>query len=354
MDLHHQTEKSNFTVVLILWMLLPILANSQEISGVVIDEKTQEPLPGASVYFNNTTLGTTADMDGFFTIEYPEGLKTPLVISFVGYRPYYIEGIQPGDQLTIQLHEAENLLKEVVLTSDESWPRAIKLEEFKKHYFGSSKAGRSCEILNEEVLILWYNEETKTLKASTNQPLLVRNQELKYHIAIDLNSFEAQYSYVSKNLKRRNVYGVTYVGSNHFSNSESLSPVDEQRRIDTYYGSTLHFMRSLASNSLNENGFEIFMEGGRRSYKQEIETFPAYEEGAVTVNLQKKYQILYKGKKRSTIDCYDDTFYIDGFGNHSPPDRVVFTGDLGGQRMGDTLPLDFQVPKAEEDVDQTN
>ena len=45
--------------------------------------------------------------------------------------------------------------------------------------------------------------------------------------------------------------------------------------------------------------------------------------------------------QRSSIKCLVNEFRINQFGNHSPIDKVVFTGRIGNQRMGDTLPFDF-------------
>ncbi len=59
--------------------------------GKVVDEKTGEPLPGASIVIKGTTIGTVSDVDGTFTlvdpnpkIENEDVLYTNIVISFVG------------------------------------------------------------------------------------------------------------------------------------------------------------------------------------------------------------------------------------------------------------------------------
>jgi len=59
------------------------------------------------------------------------------------------------------------------------------------------------------------------------------------------------------------------------------------------------------------------------------------------VQLKDRFSVIYKNKERSYLDSQASKFYIDSFGNHSPPEAVRFGGDFGKQRMGDSLPLDF-------------
>lgn len=54
------------------------------IKGNVFSE-TNEPLEGASIYFNNTTTGTITNAKGEFELKIKEGNYT-LVVSFLGYK----------------------------------------------------------------------------------------------------------------------------------------------------------------------------------------------------------------------------------------------------------------------------
>ena len=44
----------------------PLLA--QEINGVVLDDKTNEPLESVSIYFDGTTIGATTNAKGVFKL----------------------------------------------------------------------------------------------------------------------------------------------------------------------------------------------------------------------------------------------------------------------------------------------
>src|SRR5688500_4362910 len=56
-----------------------------QINGKVIDEDTQEGLPGVNVLVKGTAIGTTTDINGVFFLDVPDA-NSILVFSFIGYR----------------------------------------------------------------------------------------------------------------------------------------------------------------------------------------------------------------------------------------------------------------------------
>ncbi len=63
------------------------------------------------------------------------------------------------------------------------------------------------------------------------------------------------------------------------------------------------------------------------------------------VKIFKALTIVYDNNvaRQSTITLNKDYFYLDLNGNHSPIDALTFSGELGLQRFGDALPLDFKL-----------
>src|SRR5436190_24044877 len=65
-------------------------STAQTLSGKVIewDEamKMEMPVPGANVYWANTTIGTTTNTNGNFQINIPPEFPSTLVISFIGFQ----------------------------------------------------------------------------------------------------------------------------------------------------------------------------------------------------------------------------------------------------------------------------
>ncbi len=63
-----------------------LFAASEKITGIVIDSKTKEPLPGANVVVKGTLTGSSTDSDGFFFIPDIEPGNYTLLITYVGYK----------------------------------------------------------------------------------------------------------------------------------------------------------------------------------------------------------------------------------------------------------------------------
>mgnify|MGYP000540176727 CR=1 FL=1 len=81
--------------------------------GKVVDEKTSEPLVGATVKVKGSTIGTITDIDGNFKLDVPANIS-PIVfeVSYMGYAskeatPHKTEGF------TIRLAEDSQVLEEV-------------------------------------------------------------------------------------------------------------------------------------------------------------------------------------------------------------------------------------------------
>ena len=347
--------KTTSLLISFLFLFVTQLILSQEISGVILDKNTKEPLAGASIYFDNTTLGTVSNINGEFNIEYNPNIKTPLIVSFVGYKTLRFNKFDLSVTLKIYLDESEETLDEVLLTYDDGWARDLKLKEFRKHYLGESDNGKSCRILNEDDLILMYNSKKKQLTAKSKAPIFVKNNALEYLVSIEIDHFEINYSSVNKNKKRLSLYSVYYAGAYYFKSFQE-EPSNEvlEKRDKAYNGSTIHFMRALAKNKLKTTGYRLFYDSFQINLltKKYLNVTPIENSTDVFVNLKNKLSVLYRGKQRSTIESTTNPFIIDGFGNHYPIDKVKFTGHMGNQRIGDLLPLDFLAINEDEMKDE--
>lgn len=102
-----------FTVMLML-LQVAIFAQSREVKGTVKDSKTNETVPGATVLVEGTTVATSTNEKGEFTINV-EGEGKKLIISSIGY----VTQIVPADKDVIVVSFAPNttLLKETVITA---------------------------------------------------------------------------------------------------------------------------------------------------------------------------------------------------------------------------------------------
>ncbi len=99
------------SIFIVAW-LLPCLAFTQSISGVVTNNQ-QEPLVGASVYWLGTTTGVATDGEGKFEIEKAATANDQLVASFIGFQPDTIK-VTIKDEVVFSLSATETLDEVVV------------------------------------------------------------------------------------------------------------------------------------------------------------------------------------------------------------------------------------------------
>jgi TonB-dependent starch-binding outer membrane protein SusC len=87
--------------------------NQMKIVGIIVDSKTSEPLPGATVRVKGTTTGVISDLDGKFVIEVANS-ETVLIFSFVGYTSQEVT-VGNNTNMTIRLDPEAKSLDEVVV-----------------------------------------------------------------------------------------------------------------------------------------------------------------------------------------------------------------------------------------------
>ena len=101
-------------LVLPLWLLCVIaLAQSQDVTGKITDAGDNSPLPGASIVVKGTSVGTTSDANGEYSLAV-EGENTILVFSFIGYAS---QEMQVSGRTTIDISLSSDIqsLEEIVV-----------------------------------------------------------------------------------------------------------------------------------------------------------------------------------------------------------------------------------------------
>ena len=103
----------NKIFILIIAFSFYSFAQSDQVSGTVLDSETKDPLPGATVLVKGTTIGTTTDFDGNFSL--PDiSVNTTLVVSYLGYTDTEIK-ITASATYQILLNASANELQEIVV-----------------------------------------------------------------------------------------------------------------------------------------------------------------------------------------------------------------------------------------------
>ena len=236
-------------------MIFSLLVLAQyRVSGTITDVKTGLPLTGASVFCQNTTIGTVTGPDGRFTLTVPEG-GYDIVVSYSGYETQSARISRSMDNignLTFALKEKEKNLEEVAIVATtevrNGWEKygTFFIEEF----IGATENSQQCEILNPSSIRFFYSKKKNRLKIIGNEDILILNKALGYRIRYQLDSFIHDYG-----------SGLTqFTGYPLFETLDSTEEINARwnaKREEAYLGSLIHFMRAFYNKRLKEEGFKL-------------------------------------------------------------------------------------------------
>lgn len=333
--------------ILLLFLLLT-LSNSfaQAVKGRVFDENKQ-PLPGANIYFDGTTIATISDENGNFTLSYGSKLNSILAISFIGYQTQFLNNFNSDKELIIYLKIATNSLNEVVIKKDR-FSRKQKLQLFREQFLGRTATAKKAKILNEDDIYFDYDEVTKTLKAYSDKPLLIKNDLLGYKITYELVDFEANFYQLS--IESTHVERCFYAGLTRFEEVNSDKKIIKLRE-ECYKGSQLHFFRTIASKSWEKENFRLYV--GRLPVNPLQHFLITNDKGNTKVQVKKQTQqltksvaifsVLYNEKLQSKMILETESFYIDKYGINSNIEDIVFSGYMSDQKVGEMLPVNYGI-----------
>lgn len=357
------------SVLFLLAFISGSILMAQQVTGVILDDNS-EPLSQATVYYDGSTVGTLSKKDGSFSIDYNPQLNLTLVIRFLGYKTYYLDNPKPGEDYKITLKPEENRLDEVVLDAS-LFSREEMLEAFKRDFLGKTKAGRKAIIQNEEVIKFFYDKNEKSLYASSRQPIQILNKELGYKVEFDLVDFVSEFSKVTldADYQKTNYFG----GTSFFQNSAEETRRVQRKRLKAYYGSSMHFFKSLCDGDLKRKQYQLFHKSNLvnasdffevKKVKRKVRIpgsleVQTYEDSYLVTlvgndldvlnknnsstgnKFQKSIALLYKGD-RSDIIFKTKEFYVDSFGNHTNINEILFNGEMSKGRIGGMLPVNYQ------------
>lgn len=106
-----------FGLVMCLIIALPQNASAQsfDISGIVVDDATDEPVPGANIVEVGTQTGTVTNSAGEFSLTV-SGSDVQIRVSFIGYEPQILD-VDGRSEITVRLQQAVGELDGLVVTA---------------------------------------------------------------------------------------------------------------------------------------------------------------------------------------------------------------------------------------------
>lgn len=349
---------------LLLMTGLALLAQAQRgeyvITGKIIDQSTGQPLAGASVFCQNTTLGTISNAEGVFRLQVPSG-GYDLVISYTGFETHSerISAESALQPLNIELKKQDKTMQEVAVVGStelaDGWDKYGKF--FIENFIGTTANAAQCVLENKEALRFFYSKKRNRLKILTREDLVITNRALGYKIRYQLDSFVYEYN---NNLS-------TFSGYPRFEQLEGSGDEQQQwnaSREKAYNGSRLHFMRCWHDSTLAENGFAIekVMEGNATSGQKVNNPYDSsffLADGAdVEVSLTGRIRVTYRNElpdpaylayyklpqyTRVQISALDiaAAFIIEANGYFYEQGDVINTGYWAWEKIADAVPYDY-------------
>lgn len=337
-------------------------ARAQEtfsISGIVKDSK--ETLPAATIFLDGSEKKTYSNDKGEFRLGGLSPGTYELTVHFVGYKTSR-QNVQIKDKsitVDIKMVAAENSLKEVVITNSISRNKYLQL--FLKAFLGDTENGKACYIVNPE--ILKFSEQMIYVTAKSKDFLEIENRNLGYKIRYLLRDFRIN----------RATLIASYTGECIFEglkgSAEEVKVWNENRRM-AYYGSLLHYLRSLYTNTADKEGFFFYTIKNAKQETQQIDTRPLiaqaitthtdstfadvqfgeplyafYEvntgQSASVVTEEERINQAIKEKRGSIVELHLKKATIDAKGSIVDYRSFLIRGYWGDRRLGDQLPFEY-------------
>jgi carboxypeptidase-like protein len=370
------------------------------IKGKVTGAVNGLPVAGCSVFINSTSRGTVTDEKGEFILQnLPEG-KYELIISSIGYETfvYDFSNKQFPLQLQITLKQKATELSAVTVEPFEKdgWQHWGKT--FLDNFIGKTDNAQKCTIKNYKVLRFRFSKKNNRLTVSADEPLIIENKALGYFIKYQLEEFYCDF-------KNRVTLYLGYPLFQQMDASRKKQMRWEEKRRNVYFGSIIHFMKSLYHSQLQEQGFQVIrnlqitniekqrvkelyksiipaadtfqvhdgaislvstkkiFSADSASYYNSVLTQPDFynkyilltadslvsvnEDGTKSIFFTGKLHIIYNSKDKPNLqsEIYLVTpspVYIEKNGGYYPPQEMIASGYWGfNEKVSNELPIDF-------------
>ncbi|MFD0750417.1 carboxypeptidase-like regulatory domain-containing protein [Mucilaginibacter calamicampi] len=320
-----------YCCLLLLFMVCGSLSFAQVVRGRVIDSASSTPIPNASVYLNGSSTGTTTNEQGEFTLRAKAG-NVPLIVSCIGYESETITKYG-SETFTVRLVPRALMLNEVTINVG-GMSREKQLALFLKEFIGSPADG--CTITNADELKFSFSKKANKLSATADKPLQIVNKRTGYKITYFLKTFT------------HNDTTTRILGNYFFSEDTAGLKQAELRKIyknreKYYYGSKMHFIRSLWEDNLKKNKFELYNNLYYGGVSIPASLVVAKVQGQKYFNYSNTIYIVYRNNVRNAtalrLAPAATEGIIDSDGYYDPD--FTWGGEMADQRMAQLLPFEY-------------
>ncbi|KGL61863.1 DUF4139 domain-containing protein [Polaribacter sp. Hel1_85] len=205
-----------------------------EVTGYVTDGN--EPLPGANVIVKGTTIGTSTDFEGKYSIKIPENSKQ-LEFSYLGYKPM-IKRITTNTINAIMQEDNTSLDEIVVVGYGRTKKKTIKSAKAKEYRMAVSKVSA---VPTQEII------DQTSFSFEIIEPYTVKSSNKDFVVTMKVFNSNANYTYYSVPKIEENAFLLASI-----SNWEQFNLLEGEANIyfeNTFIGSSLIDPRTI-KNSL--------------------------------------------------------------------------------------------------------
>jgi hypothetical protein len=323
-------------LLIFLFVFTGILGFSQtKFAGRITDSKTSEPLAFVNIIYNSKNLGTTTDLDGYFTIESYDKIEF-LKISYLGYNSKIISKEEISDKRYIDIlleanafyldeivvlpgvNPAHRIINEVISNTDKNNPekmRSFSYISYNKMYFTIDMS-----VLPEKTDSTTITDKPDT--DTTNDGQTMREFFESQHIFITESVTERRFKYPDNNKEEVLAHrmsglknpGFTLLTTQFQSFSfykDFISLMDKKYLSPISRGSTSKYFFQIEDTMYNESADTIFIISYRplkgknfdglqgvlhinsRGYAvQNVSAKPYNPTSAFNINIQQKYELI--------------------------------------------------------------
>ena len=298
--------RSDRLVISLILSLASILAAAQStrVKGSVVDAETGDPIPFAGIYFDGTTIGTTADLDGNFFLETRDPSVRILTASILGYAPTsYVVVNGAFSEVEFKLTQTLNRLNAAVVKPDNSYMRSIlrKITDARAKNDPEKKPEFACDVYSKTEIDL----------ANPNEQM--KNKLLRKHFGFVMDYLDT--SAVSgkpfipamiAETKARKIHQSSPLINKELISASRISGFNSDNVLLQYTGST-HFRANFYENYINVFGVDVPSPAtifGEAFYNY-------YLVDSLAMDGRKTYVIRYHPKKMVSTPVFDGEMKVD-------------------------------------------
>jgi hypothetical protein len=346
-------------IVIVILFLCYSIAYAQIISGIVCDKTSKLPISDVYVYIDGTSINTITNNLGKFELKTNSIINSKLVLHHLSYETAIINNPFEGLPDTLYIKEQIKTLSEITVRADR-FTREQKMKAFREQFLGMTRAGKSCTIANEDDIQIKIDMQTRRLLASSDKPIVVVNNYLGYTVSFVLVDFWIQYGVAVVNLDSDYVQGSFFAVVSLFTDMAPNNRRIRRHRDNVYEKSSNFFFKSLRDNVLKDNKFMMFNNSLPVNHQDYFAIKDTLSQKMISIipdtdikknpdgfhsvpKLSGIVSVLYRRTDQSDIYFMTDSFLVDRYGNTDQIDKISFGGQMGKNRAGDLLPINYEL-----------